>query len=134
MRLPLLSPKVPDGLLYASEVEVASARYPGVCFTIRRCSAARRIALIERLAAYASRYEALKASDRMDDRVQAEALRLRMDFEYLDWGLLRLSGMLLDGDAPDAQSLFDRGPELLVAEIIGKIREECELNEGERKN
>lgn len=134
MKLPWLSPETPDGVLYASETELASNSYPGVRFVLRRCSVARRLALIERLAGHASRFEALKASERIDDRAQAEALRLQMDYEYLDWGLLRVSGLLVDGEIPSAQALFDRGPERLVHEIISRIREECELSEDERKN
>jgi len=130
----LHSPKTEEGVLYSSETEVASETFPGVRFVLRRCSGARRIALIERLATHASHFEALKASERLDDRVRAEALRLRMDFEYLDWGLSRVSGLMLDGELPDAQMLFDRGPERLVEEIVGKVREECELSEAERKN
>ncbi|MCW5963465.1 MAG: hypothetical protein KIT83_05455 [Bryobacterales bacterium] len=134
MKLAWHSPETPDGVLYASETEMASKTYPGVRFVLRRCSVARRIALIERLAGHASRFEALKASERIDDRAQAEALLLRMDFEYLDWGLLRVSGLMVDGELPDARALFDRGPERLVHEVISRIREECELSEAERKN
>jgi hypothetical protein len=89
---------------------------------------------MERLATHASAYEALKASERMDDRVQAEALRLRMDFEYLDWGLARVFGLLIDGEVPDARMLFEKGPERLTQEILCRIREECELSGDERKN
>ncbi len=134
MKLALLSRDTPDGVMYASEVEATSRQYPGVRFVLRRCSVARRIALIERLAGHASAYEALKASERMDDRAQAEALRLRMDFEYLDWGLLRVLGLLIDGEAPDAKTLFEKGPEGLTREILSRIREECELTGDERKN
>lgn len=134
MRLRLLSREDPSGVVYASEREFLSASYPGIRFAVKRCSAARRIELIERLAKHASHFEALRASERMDDRVQAEALRIRMDFEYLDWGLLRISGLRIDDETPNAQLLFDRGPESLVAEIVQHIRNECELSENERKN
>lgn len=134
MKLRLLSREKPEGILYASEVEFSSSSHPGVHVKMRRCSAGRRIELMERLAAHAARYEALKASERMDDQVQAEALRIRMDFEYLDWGLQRVSGLLVDGQAPDATVLFERGPEELVAEIVRAIRQECEFPEDERKN
>lgn len=134
MRFLSRSPEAPDGVLYASEIEVRSSAIPGVRFVLRRCSAARRLQLMERLAQHAAQFEALKASERVDDRVQAEALRLRMDFEYLDWGLARIQGLLVDGEAPDATRLFELGPEALAAEIVASIREECELSETERKN
>lgn len=124
----------PSGLLYASETEHTSESHPGVRYVLHRCSLARRIALIERLAGHAARFEALRASERLDDRVQAEALRLRMDFEYLDWGLARVHGLLIDGEAPTVQTMFERGPESLVQEIVARIRAECELSGDERKN
>lgn len=134
MRLPLRLREEPEALLYASETQHASNSHPGVRFVLRRCSVGRRIALMERLAPHAGRYEALKASERLDDRVQAEALRLRMDFEYLDWGLAHVAGLLVDGEAPDSSALFEHGPEALVDEIVRAIRAECELSGEERKN
>jgi hypothetical protein len=133
-KLRLLLRERPRGVVYASETEFASSSHEGVQVQLKRCSAGRRVELMERLAAYAAKYEALKASQRMDDKVQAEALRIRMDFEYLDWGLLGISGLLIDGETPDARVLFERGPETLVAEIVGAIRQECEFSEDERKN
>jgi hypothetical protein len=134
MRFLSLLHDAPDGVLYASEKEVESSSHPGVRFVIRRCSAARRLELIQRLAEHAGEYEALRSTERTDDRLRAEALRLRMDFEYLDWGLARVCGLMVDGEAPDVRRLFERGPEALVREIVGRIREECELSEAERKN
>lgn len=134
MRFLSLSHDEPDGVLYASEVEVESSVYSGVTFVIRRCSGARRLELMRRLAEHASEYEALRSTERADDRLKAEALRLRMDFEYLDWGLAQVRGLTVDGQCPDAMCLFERGPEGLLREVVSRIREECELNEAERKN
>jgi hypothetical protein len=70
----------------------------------------------------------------VDDRVQAEALRIRIDREYLLWGLKELHGLEVDGVPADADSLFECGPEALTREIVARIRQECELSGEQRKN
>ena len=70
----------------------------------------------------------------LDDRVQAEALRIQIDREYLRWGLKELRGLEIDGVPAESESLFERGPEDLMNEIVSRIRAECELSGEERKN
>ena len=134
MKLRSLLREMESKTFYASEKFFESQQVSGVSFVLRKMSAARRLHLVERLGELASRLEALQASDRMDDRVQAEALRIRMDREYLFWGLKSIEGIEIDGAPADAEILFEQGPEALVAEIVGSIRRECEFSPAERKN
>jgi hypothetical protein len=134
MKFPLLSRDTPREVLYASERTEASRALPGVTFTVRRISAASRLDLIGRLGALAAQLEMLRASESLPDRVQAEALRIQIDREYLLWGLSKLRGLRIDGAPADAELLFTNGPEPLVREIVQCIRKECELDADERKN
>ncbi len=134
MNFPSLSLKPPAPVLYASERTFDSTALPGVRFVLYRMSAARRLDLLSRMGEFASQLEMLRASDALDDRVQAEALRLRIDLEYVRWGLKGLRGIAIDGVPAEAESLIERGPEALMKEIADRIRAECELTGEERKN
>lgn len=134
MRFPLLSHRAPSPILYSSETTFESTILPPVRYVLYRMSAARRLDLVGRLGELATQLEMLRASEAVDDRVQAEALRIRIDREYLLWGLKELRGLDVDGVPADAESLFERGPEALTREILGRIRQECELSGEERKN
>lgn len=134
MRFPLLSHRATSPILYASETTFDSTILPPVRYVLYRMSAARRLDLVSRLVELATQLEMLCASEAVDDRVQAEALRIRIDREYLLWGLKELRGLDIDGVPADADSLFERGPEALTKEILGRIRQECELSGEERKN
>jgi hypothetical protein len=97
-------------------------------------SVAGRLDLISRLGSLVSQLEMLRASEDLPDRLQAEALRIQIDREYLLWGLKDLQGLRIDGEAADAMKLFEYGPESLVNEIVQRIRSECELDANARKN
>lgn len=134
MNFPLLSHRRTLPILYASETAFESAVLPPVRFVLHRISAARRLDLLACMGELASQLEMLQASGSLDDRVQAEALRIQIDREYLRWGLKELRGLEIDGVPAEAESLFERGPEDLMNEIVSRIRAECELSGEERKN
>ena len=134
MKLRSLLRDLESKTFYASEKFFASESVPGASFVLRKMSASRRLDLVERLGELASRLEALRASEKMDDRVEVEALRIRMDRAYLLWGLKSVDGLEIDGAPADAELLFENGPEDLVSEIVNRIRRECELSPLERKN
>ena len=52
----------------------------------------------------------------------------------MEWGLLGIDGLTIDGEAADAASVIERGPEALCREIVHEIRRECGLTDEERKN
>ena len=134
MRLLSLSRNPRTPVLYASETSVESTSIPGVTFVLHKMSAARRLDLISQLGELAAQLDMLRTSDKLEDRVRAEALRIRIDREYLLWGLRAIHGLEIDGVAAEAEALFERGPEALVAEIVRRIRDECELSPSEQKN
>jgi hypothetical protein len=119
---------------YRSCVQCASKTVEGVRFTIRRISLARRIELAQAVRDLARELECRRAGDSTDDRVEAAVLSSRIDEVYLRWGLVSVSGFLIDGETPDAEALFGRGPEALVREIVERIKSECGLTGDERKN
>jgi hypothetical protein len=53
---------------------------------------------------------------------------------YLQWGLVRIEGLVIDGEAATAVQLLEKGPEDLASEVVGAIKEQCGLSETERKN
>ena len=57
-----------------------------------------------------------------------------MDEVYLRWGLLRLEGLAIDGQAASIDELLERGPEELCREIVDRIKLECGLTDDEAKN
>lgn len=134
MKCPSLLHRAPSPVLYASEETFDSAAFPAVKFVLHRMSAARRLELLARLGEAAGQLEMLRASEALDDRLRAEALRIRIDREYLLWGLKELRGLEIDGVPAEAEALFARGPEALTREIVERIRKSSELSGEERKN
>jgi len=53
---------------------------------------------------------------------------------YLEWGLEEIEGLTIDGEQATPQALIEKGPMDLAREILGRIKRECGLSEGERKN
>lgn len=119
---------------YASTVRYPSARYAGVEFTIARMSMGRRIELGRQIREIGLKLPFLEAGAEPGDQIEAGILQRRIDRVYLLWGLSGVDGLTIDGEPPCAETLFDRGPEDLVDEILTAIRSELRLNEEERKN
>ena len=53
---------------------------------------------------------------------------------YLQWGLLSIEGLIIDGEPATATRLLEKGPEDLTREVVCAIKEQCGLSEPERKN
>jgi hypothetical protein len=69
-----------------------------------------------------------------EDRVKAALLAGEIDRLYIEWGLLSLEGLTVDGEVCDGAMLLERGPEGLCSEISAAIKNECTLSADERKN
>lgn len=119
---------------YESERTVEAKSAPGVRFTIARMSLARRIELAERVRELAGRVEFLEAGEDARGKLDAVVLRGEIDRVYLRWGLKRIEGLAIDGQAATAELLMEAGPEGLCREIAGAIKSEMGLSEEERKN
>lgn len=119
---------------YRSEVTRESSTLPGVKFRIARLSLGRRLELTRRIWNLTRRAEYLEAGGSPAERLQAAALSAEIDRAYLEWGLLGIEGLQIDGEPAGVSELAERGPEGLALEIVAAIRSECGLSEAERKN
>jgi hypothetical protein len=113
---------------------VASRACPGVQFVIRCMSFRRRLDLLKSVREAARELDFRAAGESAEDRAQAAMQSGRIEQLYLDWGLQGISGLRIDGEDATAESLIDRGPEVLCREIAAEIRRECALSDEERKN
>ena len=77
-------------------------------------------------------HSAAKEGER--DEAEAALLAAEIDREYLRWGLARVDGLEIDGEAATPASLREAGPETLVREALRAVRREAGLSEDERKN
>lgn len=82
----------------------------------------------------AARMNALMASRSEADVAAAGILRREMANALLDWGLVDVSGLFIDGVAATKQMLLQEGPEELTLEILARLHQQISLSEEERKN
>src|ERR1700733_283647 len=119
---------------YDSAISVDSKVSPGVRFAIQRISFGRRMELSRRIREISRKAEFLEASTELHEKIEANILAQEIDAMYLQWGLVRVDGLIIDGEAATAVQLLEKGPEDLAREVVGAIKEQCGLTEAERKN
>jgi hypothetical protein len=119
---------------YRSAVDCESSAVPGVAFQMRRMSLGRRIELAEAIRDLAQELEFHQAGESPKEQVEAAVMSARIDRVYLRWGLLKISGLSIDGRPATAEALFADGPEGLLREIVDRIKSECGLTDDHRKN
>jgi hypothetical protein len=119
---------------YESTVMVHSKAIPGVTFTISRISFGRRMELCRRVRDIGQKLEFLEAGDHFHEKVEANLLSHEIDKIYLEWGLVSVEGLLIDGEPATADLVLSTGPEVLTREIVEAIKSQCGLSEEERKN
>jgi len=119
---------------YRTKTQHQSRRFPGVAYTLRRVSLGARVELTEKLGDLARKVEFHSAGTGVADRAMVSHLCSKADEIYLRWGMVSLSGLVIDGEPADIDSLVNLGPDELVDEILESIRGECGLSEHERKN
>jgi hypothetical protein len=120
--------------VWQSNKTVASEVIPGVEFVIARMTFGRRLELMKRVRDLAARLEYFDAGREEKNRIEASLLGAQLDRLYIQWGLEEIRSLELDGEAATPQLLIDKGPEDLFQEILAAIKNECGLNEQERKN
>lgn len=118
---------------YESVIEIESEAMPGVRMRVARMSFGRRLELMRRVRALARKVECFESGD-LGQRMDAGVLRAEIDRMYLEWGLVEVSGLTVDGAAATAEVLAERGPEELFREALAAVRRETGLSEDERKN
>jgi hypothetical protein len=121
-------------LHYDSVVSIESKVSPGVTFAIQRVSFGRRMELSRRVREISRKAEFLEASTELHEKIEANILAQEIDAMYLQWGLVSIDGLIIDGEPATAVQLLEKGPEDLVREVVTAIKEQCGLTEAERKN
>jgi len=119
---------------YESVITLQSRLIPGVAFAIHRISFGRRMELSRRAREISRKAEFLEAGNQLQEKIEAGLLVQEVDAMYLTWGLVSISGLLIDGEPATAVNLLERGPDELTKEIVEAIKEQCGLSEAERKN
>jgi len=119
---------------YESVVMVRSKAMPEVTFVINRISFGRRMELSRRAREISRKAEFLEAGSKLEEKIEGSILAQEVEAMYLTWGLVSIAGLTIDGEAATADRLLERGPDVLTREIVGAIKEQCGLSEGERKN
>ena len=106
----------------------------GVRFAIARLTFGRRLDLARRIREIGRRAEFLAAGAEARDKLEAAVVGAEVDRAYLEWGLLAVEGLTIDGEAATPSALVEKGPLELATEILGCVKAECGLSEIERKN
>jgi hypothetical protein len=127
------------GLLSRKRVSVTSTRWiesnvlAGVRFSVREPSLAQRIELTRRLHELTMRNDFLRDGNELQ-QLELTLAELLVQKALIEWGLVAIEGLTIDGKQANPGLLVEAGPEELVAEIAAAIKHECGLNEEERKN
>jgi hypothetical protein len=121
-------------IILQSTSVTGSRAYPGVEFVIARMSFGRRLELMKRVRDLAVRAEFFEAGCDEKNKMEASLLGAEIDRVYLEWGLVEVRGLQLDGVPATPMLLIERGPEELFREALEAVRRECGLSEQERKN
>jgi hypothetical protein len=106
----------------------------GVRFKVGRISVARRIELARKIRDIGRKLEFLEAGSDPREKLEAAVLEAEIDRAYLEWGLMDIEGMTIDGEVATPAALIDKGPLGLAMEMLARIKAECGLSENERKN
>lgn len=123
-----------SGREWESRVWFDAEAVAGVRYEIVRVSFGRRIELARRIREIGRRMEYLEAGTDERETLEATVLSAEIDRAYLEWGLVSVEGLQIDGEAATPEALVDRGPVELSVEILGRIKSECGMSEDERKN
>ena len=90
--------------------------------------------MIQQVKERAKKLEFHQAGDSLEDILGSSLLTCEIERIYLEWGLIGVEGLEIDGAPATKESLFDCGPEPLCKEIIEAVKSEIFLTELERKN
>jgi hypothetical protein len=119
---------------YASTLTLPSLSMAGVEFTVLRLSLARRMGLARKVLELSRRMDFRDAGGSVEDKIEASVLGCEIDQVYIDWGLVGISGLTIDGVIATPELVSEKGPEGLAREIVDAIKAQCGLTENERKN
>ncbi len=123
-----------NGMSHESSAWFEAKDGPGVRFRVARISVARRIELARRIREIGRRVEFLEAGQDAREKLEAAVLSAEIDCVYLEWGLVEVQGLEIDGEPATPALLIEKGPMELSSEILARIKAECGLSGEERKN
>ena len=106
----------------------------GVRFAVARISFGRRMELARRMREIGRKAEFLEAGDGARERLEAVVVNAEIDKAYLEWGLIAVAGLAIDGEAANPAAVIEMGPMALTAEILARVKAEWSLSGDERKN
>lgn len=107
---------------------------PGVKVTLKRVSFWRRSELMKRLAPILAKARAIASTNEAEDLSSSGILRREILHILLEWGIVEVSGLRIDGAQATKETLLRDGPEELALEIFNELQRQLSLNETERKN
>ncbi len=119
---------------FETSITKQSAVFPEVKYTIRRISFHGRLQLTRMIGELLGRLQFHAAGTSIEDRAAASQVAGEIDRLYLEWGLLSIAGLTIDGGPCEPDAVIERGPEELCAEVVAAIKRECTLSADERKN
>src|SRR5437868_7546507 len=96
---------------YESTVAMQSTTFPGVNFSVNRISFGRRMELCRRIREIGQKLEFLDAGDNFREKVEANLLSHEIDQIYLEWGLVAIEGLTIDGETANLELAIAKGPE-----------------------
>jgi hypothetical protein len=111
-----------------------SEAVPGVRFLVRRPSLIKRAELTRRVRALVEEMSCRAGGETPEDRLRAAELEIEADTIYVEWGVLEVRGMEIDGKAATVAAVLASGPEALGREMAAAVRAELMLTGDERKN
>ncbi|MBI5280515.1 MAG: hypothetical protein HY858_02445 [Candidatus Solibacter usitatus] len=123
-----------EAVRWQSSEWAESQSVPGVRLRVARLSLAGRAEIARRVRSLLAELEYKAAGESAEDRLEAAVLEARIDQTYVEWGLLEVSGLEIDGAPATVGALVERGPESLAQEAARLVRRQCGLTEDERKN
>jgi hypothetical protein len=123
-----------EAVKWESTVWRASETMPGARFRVRRASLARRAELTRRVRGLVEELACRAAGDGPEEKLAAVELELEADRVYVEWGVLEVSGLEIDGEAASVAAVVEKGPEGLCREMAAAVRAELSLSGNERKN
>lgn len=129
-----MSPSGKNDQQYDSVSWFDAASAKGVRFAIARISFGRRIEFARRMREIGRKAEFLSASDDTREKLEAAVVSAEIDRAYLDWGLVDVAGLVIDGEVANPATMIEKGPLALAAEILERVKTEWSLSGEERKN
>src|SRR5579863_7356479 len=93
---------------YDSVVSMDSKAVAGVRFTIHRISFGRRMELSRRVREISRKAEFLEVSTELHEKIEANILAQEIDAMYVQWGLVSIDGLTIDGEPATAAQLLEK--------------------------